>query len=135
MTVNTDVGPQLQLVFWYDWQGRRSAKQVSVNTGGGSSVISHHRFVYDGWNLLAVLDSSLDLQASFVWGLGLSGSMQGAGGVAGLKQNGVASSHFTNGIQGTDDGNHTQSTKHISANELIVRFPDGSQRFQDPSPF
>ena len=84
MTANTSAGPQQQLVFQYDWQGRRIAKQVSVNVGGGWSPISDQRFVYDGWNLLAVLDGSLLLQTSFVWGLDLSGSMQGAGGVGGL---------------------------------------------------
>jgi RHS repeat-associated protein len=43
------------------------------------------RFVYDGWSLVAELNaSSLQPNATFVWGLDLSGSMQGAGGVGGL---------------------------------------------------
>src|SRR5699024_6689401 len=43
-----------------------------------------NRFVYDGWNLLAVLDGNNAQVLSFTWGLDLSGSLQGAGGVGGL---------------------------------------------------
>jgi RHS repeat-associated protein len=42
------------------------------------------KFVYDGWNLIAILTSEFSLQTSFSWGLDLSGSNQGAGGVGGL---------------------------------------------------
>jgi RHS repeat-associated protein len=42
------------------------------------------KFVYDGWNLIAILTSEFSLQTSFLWGLDLSGSEQGAGGVGGL---------------------------------------------------
>jgi RHS repeat-associated protein len=40
--------------------------------------------VYDGWNLIAVLDGDLHVKQSFLWGPDLSGTMQGAGGVGGL---------------------------------------------------
>jgi RHS repeat-associated protein len=43
-----------------------------------------HRFVYDGWNLIAVLDENNAPVLSFAWGTDLSGTMQGAGGVGGL---------------------------------------------------
>ena len=42
------------------------------------------RYLYDGWNLLAEIDASGDVVRSYTWGLDLSGSMQGAGGVGGL---------------------------------------------------
>jgi RHS repeat-associated protein len=47
------------------------------------------RLVYDDWNLIAELDalntpSAPSLVRSYVWGLDLSGTMQGAGGVGGL---------------------------------------------------
>ena len=42
------------------------------------------KFVYDGWNLIGILNSSFTLQTSFAWGSDLSGSIQGAGGVGGL---------------------------------------------------
>jgi RHS repeat-associated protein len=40
--------------------------------------------VYDGWNLIAILNPQSSILASFMWGTDLSGSMQGAGGVGGL---------------------------------------------------
>ncbi len=42
------------------------------------------RFVYNGWNLVAILNGSDVLQKHYTWGLDISGSEQGAGGVGGL---------------------------------------------------
>ena len=43
------------------------------------------KFVYDGWNLMAELNATNNaVIRSFMWGLDLSGSPQGAGGVGGL---------------------------------------------------
>jgi RHS repeat-associated protein len=77
-------GSQLQLLFTYDYQGRRIQKLVSTNNG--SSYIGEYtnKYAYDGWNCLAVLTPSLSLSNSFLWGSDLSGSVQGAGGVGGL---------------------------------------------------
>jgi RHS repeat-associated protein len=44
-------------------------------------------FVYEGWNLISILDantSGLPMYRAFLWGLDLSGSLQGAGGVGGV---------------------------------------------------
>jgi RHS repeat-associated protein len=67
-------------------------------------VASDTRFLYDGWNLVAdfsgfdalasadagpvprTRDSNLNLLRSYVWGMDLSGTFQGAGGVGGLLQ-------------------------------------------------
>jgi RHS repeat-associated protein len=72
------------LVFFYDSQGRRIRKQEVISTSSGLVVQADHRFVYDGWNLIATLDSSASVLQSFIWGNDLSGSLQGAGGVGGL---------------------------------------------------
>jgi len=60
------------------------------------TVVSDTRFLYDGWNLVAELEadppssipdlpsSQLELLRSYTWGLDLSGSLTGAGGVGGL---------------------------------------------------
>jgi RHS repeat-associated protein len=40
--------------------------------------------VFDGWNLLAELDENGVAKATYVWGLDLSQSLQGAGGIGGL---------------------------------------------------
>ena len=67
--------------FTYDYQGRL------VKKADGSTV---EVYVYDGWNRIATFlqTSTLTLQTSYLWGLDLSGSMQGAGGVGGLLKEG-----------------------------------------------
>jgi len=82
---NTAVGPQISLQFEYDWQGRRIRKQVWGNTEWDGTPTNDVAFVYDGWNLLAELNATNNaVIRSLVWGLDLSGTMQGAGGVGGL---------------------------------------------------
>jgi RHS repeat-associated protein len=85
MVANTVVGPQQRLDFEYDWQGRRIRKVVWPNTGGTGTPTANLLFVYDGWNLVAELNvTNKTVIRSYVWGLDLSGSEQGAGGVGGL---------------------------------------------------
>jgi RHS repeat-associated protein len=88
---------RLKLDFTYDWQGRRVQKRVSHLNGGSWVQDSDQRFVYDGWNLVAVLNAQSAVVQSFLWGLDLSGSMQGAGGVGGLLvvSNSTQGAHFT----------------------------------------
>ena len=57
----------------YDYMSRRSMK----TTAKGSQI-----FIYDQWNLLA--ETTANSTNYYVWGLDLSQSMQGAGGVGGL---------------------------------------------------
>ena len=80
MMVNTNVGPQYQLNFAYDSKGRRIQKVVATN----GVAYSTNNFFYDGWNLVASLNSQASILASFIWGSDLSGSQQDAGGVGGL---------------------------------------------------
>jgi RHS repeat-associated protein len=95
-------GSKLKLDFLYDSQGRRIQKIVSTNNGSAYYPQSTNRFVYDGWNLSAILNSSFNLQNSFMWGLDLSGSLQAAGGVGGL----LAIRDITNGVHfAAYDGN------------------------------
>jgi hypothetical protein len=70
MTANTAVGPQYQLNFAYDAQSRRIQKIVATN----GVAISTNNFVYDGWNLVAEMGSSVTLVRRYVWGTDLSGS-------------------------------------------------------------
>jgi len=62
------------VTFKYDHQGRRFEKTVNAT--------NTTRFVYDGWNLIAEVAGSAT--NSYVWGLDLAQSLQGAGGVGGL---------------------------------------------------
>jgi len=81
VATNTVVGPPLVISFAYDWKGRRIQKQVSVN----GAVTNKTTFLYDGWNLIAKLNATNNAALqSYLWGLDLSGSIQGAGGVGGL---------------------------------------------------
>jgi len=84
MTTRSDVpGPHCQLTFQYDWLGCRIRKTV-VDTDT-SQTISDLIFLYDGWNLIAEVDAQTgELIRTYVWGLDLSGTMQGAGGIGGL---------------------------------------------------
>ena len=72
--------------FTYDYMGRRVQKIVSTYSSGSWIPASEFLFLYDGWNLveeLATRNSQLETRY-FVWGLDLSQSLQGAGGIGGL---------------------------------------------------
>jgi RHS repeat-associated protein len=58
----------------------------SCPRGNGSGFVAPgtNKFVYDGWNLVAIVTSDLGLLTSFGWGQEPSGTMQGAGGIGGL---------------------------------------------------
>jgi len=72
-----------QITFQYDWMGRRIRKTV-VDTDTGQTI-SGLIFLYDGWNLIAEVNAQTgELIRTYVWGLDLSGSFQGAGGIGGL---------------------------------------------------
>jgi RHS repeat-associated protein len=99
-----------KLDFVYDWQSRRVQKTVSTNNGSAYYPQGTNRFAYDGWNLLAILNPQSSLVQAFVWGLDLSGSLKGAGGVGGLLVLGDAANgcHFV-GFDG--NGNVSTLTK------------------------
>ncbi len=73
-----------KLTFTYDYMGRRVEKAVYE-----SDVLQEKRqYLYDGWNLIRekVLDATDNVTDTkyYAWGLDLSQSTQGAGGVGGL---------------------------------------------------
>jgi len=62
----------------YDYLGRRISKTVGTATT---------YFIYDGWNLIAeyeISNSQFQITKAYLWGLDLSNTLQGAGGVGGL---------------------------------------------------
>jgi len=73
-----------QLDFEYDWMSRRIRKTVSNWSVNKFVPAFTNRFVYDGWNLLVEANPSNVTQRRYIWGLDLSGSERGAGGVGGL---------------------------------------------------
>ena len=68
----------------YDYSSRRTQKIVSTWNGSSYVPSSTNRFLYDGWNMLAVLNETNGLVYSFTWGADLSGGLQGGGGIGGL---------------------------------------------------
>ena len=110
-----------RLEFSYDPQGRRIQKVVYTNNGTIYLPALTNRFVYDGWNLVAVMGADNSLLRSFAWGTDLSGTFQGVGGVGGLlwihdlsTLNNQPSTHFV-----AHDGNGNVS--------LLVNATDGTE--------
>jgi RHS repeat-associated protein len=90
-------GGNLKAEYVYDGEGRRRRRKAySWDAQAEAWVLaSETTFVYDGWNLIAEFSpqlSSLIPQRTYVWGLDLSQSLQGAGGVGGLLSVASASS-------------------------------------------
>ncbi len=75
-----------QFFFTYDVQGRRVQKQRKIRNQktGDWEEAGTTRYVWDGWLLVAELDENNQLKRSNLWGLDLSNTPQGAGGVGGL---------------------------------------------------
>ncbi|MDB6110873.1 MAG: type secretion protein Rhs [Pedosphaera sp.] len=82
---NTPAPSKLRLTFAYDSHGRRITKAVEALSGATWNMVLSNKFVYDGWNLVAELNGTNNAAIrSYMWGMDVSGSMQGAGGVGGL---------------------------------------------------
>ena len=110
---------QLRLDFAYDYMGRRVQKIVS--TWGTTNFVaqSTNRFVYDGWNLLAVVNPQSAILQSFVWGQDVSGTMTDAGGVGGLL---MASISGTNCFAAYDGNGNITSLINATDKSLAARY-------------
>ena len=75
-----------KLTLGYDYMGRRFRKVVSTYDGSAWQVTATNDFIYDGWNVIAeVGGQESEVSTNFyTWGLDLSGTSQGAGGIGGL---------------------------------------------------
>lgn len=85
------VTPALRLDYTYDHQGRRLTKEVFTLDSLGAPIETSTAllFLYDGWQLIAELDLAVSSAAptllrTYTWGLDLSESLGGGGGVGGL---------------------------------------------------
>ncbi|MCD4779629.1 MAG: RHS repeat-associated core domain-containing protein, partial [Candidatus Omnitrophica bacterium] len=78
----TPVAGDKKVEFLYDYQGRRVQKIISSWNGSWTVDTTKH-FVYDGWNVIQEITTAQPTKY-YVWGLDLSQSLQGAGGVGGL---------------------------------------------------
>ncbi len=81
-----DSGAVVRVEFTYDHQSRRIAKKTFTWNSSSDSLIlnSENLYLYDGWNCIAEINGGNGLlRRGYLWGLDVSGSMQGAGGVGG----------------------------------------------------
>ena len=121
--------PRLRLDFVYDSQNRRVSKTVYTSTDGTTWIFSSNlRSLYDGWNLIAEYSApsaestTLTLQAAHVWGIDLSGTMQGAGGVGGLLCSTlIGENSTTNNYYPAYDGNGNISAWLGASGNLLAR--------------
>jgi RHS repeat-associated protein len=73
------------LTFSYDWHGRRIAKTAKWWTNSAWTTRTSNRFLYDGWSLIGELNATNNnLIRGYIWGLDLTGAVQGIGGVGAL---------------------------------------------------
>ena len=100
-------GRHLKLEFSYDHLGRRISKRVTETIDGHQPTATLRHFLYDGWNLVAELDATGRTHRTHLWGLDLSGTQQGAGGVGGLISTAAATTDSAIFISFDGNGNVT----------------------------
>ena len=78
--------PRVKVTYNYDHRSRRIGKQSYTWATDHWTLITGNSSTYDGWNLIQELTHTQThtLTNFYTWGLDLSGSLQGAGGVGGL---------------------------------------------------
>lgn len=84
--------PRYHLYYAYDYMNRMVHQVAQRWDGSNWQSVEERDFVYQGWNLVAeIIRARMNNSESFnittnyyVWGLDLSGSLQGAGGISGL---------------------------------------------------
>jgi RHS repeat-associated protein len=74
--------------YTYDYKGRRISRKVWTyySSAWSQTPTEYTKYVWDGWLLIAELDgnNSDAVLSTYTWGLDLSGTMEGAGGIGGL---------------------------------------------------
>jgi RHS repeat-associated protein len=72
--------PYRAITYRYDSKSRKITRTLATTSGG---PLTTEKYLYDGWNCIAEYSANT-LKKTYLWGIDLSGSMQGAGGVGGL---------------------------------------------------
>jgi RHS repeat-associated protein len=101
----------------YDSQSRRIAETVGTTT---------KLTIYDGWNPIAeyaIQNSTFTIQNSYLWGIDLSGTLQGAGGVGGLLMTSlITNNSITSNYFPTYDGNGNVSEYLDSTGAVVAHY-------------
>lgn len=114
--------------YGYDFMSRRIERRSYTGTTGNWTLSETRRFLYDGWHLIAEYtiktvdgDTRPALVATHLWGLDLSQTVGGAGGVGGLLR--------TRGYSIAADGTLVPGTRYYptyDANGNVSEYLDGS---------
>ncbi|MBI3870960.1 MAG: RHS repeat-associated core domain-containing protein [Verrucomicrobia bacterium] len=105
-----------KVVYGYDYQSRMIARTCYTNLGGSYGVSTDTKFLFDGWRQVAELNATNNnLVRGFTWGLDLTGSMGGAGGVGGLLMFTDAATSTTHFAGYDGNGNLTSLVKASDA--------------------
>ena len=118
--------------YQYDYLSRR----ISKGSVGVSPALTT-RYVYDGWNMITEYAGSA-LKRSYTWGMDLSGSMQGAGGVGGLlaihEASGNGSVKAGQTLYPTFDGNGNITRIIDSSSNVVCSYAyDPFGNFENPA--
>jgi RHS repeat-associated protein len=122
---NGPAGSKLKLLFAYDYMSRRTSKTVSNWTGSAWALTTNLNLVNDGWNLIATLNSQSSILQTFMWGIDLSGSMQGAGGVGGLLKESYVGTATTNCFFAFDGNGNAVSLLNAADATLVAQYDYG----------
>lgn len=92
---NAPTGAKVKVTWTYDASSRRIQQQSYTEQSGTLVLTSNLKFLADGWRHIAELNATNNTPLkTYAWGLDLSGSLDGAGGVGGLLFFRDASTHF-----------------------------------------
>jgi RHS repeat-associated protein len=126
LTPNSATGPRQSIKFEYDWQGRRIHKQLWSNTTWSGTPTNDVKFIYDGWNVLAELNATNNaVIRSFMWGLDLSASLQGAGGGGGLLAIKYIGTQTTNCFVACDGNGNVAALADTASTNILARYEYG----------
>ncbi len=112
-----------KLVFVYDYLGRRVRKTTYDGWNGSSYStikLTDTKYLYDGWNLVAEfdVDETMTLLRVYTWGLDLTGSLTGAGGIGGLLQ--IYDAGVSKTLLPTYDGNGNVAAMVNATNSTLI---------------
>ena len=109
----------LKLNFAYDGLGRRIQKVLSTWNGSMFGNAMTNKYIYDGWNVVAALNSQAALLQSFVWGQDLSGTLTKAAGIGGLL---IANISGTNCFVAYDGNGNVTSLINATDESIAARY-------------
>jgi len=123
---NAPAASKRWLTFAYDWQGRRILSTTCIWSNSAWALVLSNKFLYDGWNLIAELNATNNaVIRSYLWGLDLSGSQQGAGGVGGLVKVSYTGSSTTNAFASYDGNGNVSALVDGSSGTILARYDYG----------